>query len=470
MQYPFGDWEPDNPTTNSGVLNVAEGAIRQVGGWGPFPQLVQADGAAALSADPRGVVSVQRPDNSWAVYGATATTIEELSSTFTWNTIESGRTVTTGDDVSMLLFGKYLINTDTTDGLKAYDVVAGGTNNAVSGAPSARALMSINNVLFGLGTATNPRRFQSSDIGNHTKWSGGAADGKTLEDGGALVGGADLKNGVGVMFQDKAIRGVQFGAGAATYSISKVSDGLGCVGFRTIVPWDGMVFWWSEDGPFMLQAGTAPIAIGAEKINRWAADSIGRQNFKNLQGAIDPQRKLVLWRIDGSRILAFSWLAGGKFTILPATTTAVVRIANPAVSIDSLSGTIDGLAPTIDGLGGGSSPQIGGLNLSRKYSTFSGSSMAVTLEQRVINGGATGLIDRVTPIDDAASGTIQVGVSDRLDASLTWKQGAAKVGSGSAALRARGLNMAFRRNVDAGDAWTYINGVDYARIPGGGRR
>lgn len=468
MALPFGSWRPDL----DGATKVIEGAVPQsasVGvGYGPFPQLVAASGAEALPAEPRGIISLDRADGTWSVFAGTGTTIEMLASDYSWAEIENSRTVTTGDDVSFARFGKYLINTDTTSGMKAYDVDAGGTNNAISGAPAARFVFQCNNVLFALGTASSPRRFANSDIGSHTRWSGGAADGKTLEDGGRLVGGADLKNGVAVFFQESALRGIQFGAGASTYSVVKIADGRGCVGAKTIAAFDGRAFWWDTDGPWMLTPGAAPVPIGAEKINRWAEESIGRQNYGNLQATVDPVRNLVIWRIDGSRLLAFNWLIG-EFSILPASTVALARLATPAATINSLSGTIDALEGTIDGLGGGSSaPQLGALNSSRKFSLFNGPNMAATLETgRQINP-VTGLVGWATPMDDCSAGTLQVGVADTASDALTWKTGNSKVRAGRVPLRARGMNLAFRRNIPAGSDWTYANGVDGIQAAAGG--
>ena len=473
MAVNYGPWRPDVGGPGSGFARTAEGVVpkSEAGGlgYGPFPQMVAATGAEALSAEPRGIISVQAPDGTWSVYAATGTTIEELQSDFTWADIETGRTVTAGDDVSFALLGTKLLNTDTTDGMNAYDIVAGGSNSAISGAPAARAVFVMKNVAFGLGTALSPRRFASSDIGNHAKWSGGAANGGTLEDGGALVGGADLKNGSGCMFQESAIRGIQFGAGASTYAVNKISDGLGCVAQKTIVPWDGRAYWWHDDGPWMLGAGAAPVSIGADKINTWAADNIGRQNYKDLQGAVDPQRKLILWRIDESRVLAYSWTQN-EFSILPVSTTALARIATPAVSIDNLTGTIDNLTGSIDDLGGSSAPVLGGLNLSRKYATFTGANMAVTLETCQVNNPVTGLVSHVTPVDDADAGTLQVGVSDRMDVELTFKAGEAKRDSGRCPARARGKSIGFRRNIPAGTTFSYIIGVKDIVSSAGGVR
>lgn len=472
MDLNFGPWRPDVGGPNTGMAAAIEGAIpiSAMGGlgYGPFPQMSVASGAAALAAAPLNIISIQLPSGSWAVYAVTATAIYELQSDFSWTAIETGRsTVTLG--ASMCLFGKYLINSDVTNGMKAYDVAAGGTNTAVSGGPAARSVFTMNNVLFALGTSAAPRRFQSSDLGQYNGWTGGIADGKTFEDGGALICGIGLKDGIGLMFQEHAIRGVQFGSGAGAYSISKVADGIGCASELTLTSFNGTAWWWDSSGPWELTAGGGPVPIGAEKIERWAASNIGRNNYGLLQGAVDPQRKLVMWRVDESRILAYSWLMK-EWTLLPATTSALARIATPATSIDTLTGTIDALAGAIDDLGGGEAPVIGGLNLARKFSTFTGQHMAATLETGRIHSGTTGMFQWATPVDDTSAGTAQIGVSDTLQTASTWKSGHAKTASGRVSIRGRGKAIALRRTITAGATWTYAVGFkDIAANPGGPR-
>lgn len=473
MQFSFGPWRPDVMGPNSNFMRVAEGAIPKFEaegfGYGCFPQMVAATGAAALADTPRGIISVQAPDGSWAVYVATDAQIYKMQSDFTFASIEAGRNVPDNKDVSFALIGTKLLNTDTVDGFKAYDIVAGGANGAVSGAPSAEFVFVMKNVVFALGTTSAPRSFANSDIGNHAKWTGGAANRGTLEDGGALIGGADLKNGFGVMFQESAIRGITFGNSVSAYRVDKVSDGLGCVAARTIIPWDGRVAWWDTTGPYMMLGGGAPQPIGAGKVSDWAASSIGRQNYRNLQGAVDPQRYLFLWRVDDSRLLAYHWLHE-EWSVLPVTTTALARIATPTTSIDALTGTIDALAGTIDALGGSAAPQISGLNLSRKYATFTGANLAATLESGKYRNPLSQMIGWATPVDDSPDGTLQIGTSDRLDDDLEWESGEAKIEGGQTPQRARGHTIGFRRNIPAASDWSFCNGVDEVVTSQGGTR
>jgi hypothetical protein len=457
----FGPWRPDVGGPNSGFAEVATGCVPQTGGYGPFPQLVTASGAEALSGAPRGGVSAQLFGGSWAVFFATATTIERMDSAYQFSDVETGRTITADDDVAFLPFGAFLLNTDTTSGLKAYNMETPAGNNAVSGAPAARALFSCNNVVFLLDCAGNNRRMQSSAVGNHTLWTGEGTDGKTFEDGGALICGRDLKNGTALIAQERALRLLQFGQGAGLYSIAKLADGRGCVADRTMVAFDGAAFWWDIDGPWQFTTGGGLIPIGAEKINRWAEVNIGSANYKNLQGAVDPSRNLVVWRVDATYGLAYNWLLK-DFSIIPMQTSALARIATPGITIDSVTDPIDDVAIAWDSrVWAGGSPVLGALDVNRKFATFSGGNMAATLRTCRLNGPGLRHYSWATPIDDAADSTLRVGVADSPAASITWKEAKSKVRRGRVPLRAEGMNAQFELSIPLGSNWTFANGLDH---------
>ena len=233
----WGAWRPDQGGPNTRFAQVADNVIpqsaglgqyfNQLIGYGPFPQLVESMSAGALPGAPRGSVSLPSDNGTYQVYFATATAIYELQSDYTWLSIATGRSVTSGDDVSMLHFGDFLLNTDTTDGFQAYNVETPAGNNVVSGAPTARSIFPCNNVVFALDCNGNNRAWQSSAIGDHTQWVLGGANGGLFPDGGACQCGVDLKNGNGLIFQSKAMRLIQFGGNAvspALFSIVKAAD------------------------------------------------------------------------------------------------------------------------------------------------------------------------------------------------------------------------------------------------------
>lgn len=467
---PWGAWRPDVGGPNKPYAELARGAVPQASpkgvGYGPFPQLLTAADAEALSGEPRGVIALQKFGGDWAVFAATGTTIEALDSSYQWSDVETGRTVTAGDDVALLHYGSYLLNTDTTDGFKAYNVESPGTNDAVSGAPSARALFECNNVVFALDCDSNNRRMQSSRQGDFTAWKGGGADGKTFEKGGALIGGRNLMNGTAIVCQESAVRLVQFGVGPTLYGIADVAENRGCVADRTLCAFNGAGYWWDTDGPWMFSQTTGLAPIGAEKINRWAEANIGASNYKDLQGTVDPSRNLVIWRINISTLIAYNWLLK-EWSIIPAATSALTKLATPAVSIDSVSDTIDSVDIPINArFWQGGVQGLGALDTAYKFATFSGLPMGAQIESTRVNDDSEPMVKWVKPESDAVGSTVAVATAPSLDSTLTWGGGAARRSDGWTQQRARSRVTAYREVIPAGASWTYSNGVEI----GGGPR
>lgn len=461
---PLGPWDPDAAVPNSGKSRTADGCIPTATGWGPFPRLVTASGAEALSAEPLGVASVQKADGTWQVYAATSTTIQSMASDYSWDDVETGRNAVT-DYVSFTRFGKYLINTDPDNGMKAYDIEAGGTNDAISGAPDAKFAFTCANHVVALDCDGNNRRMQISDLGRHDVWAGGLANGKTFEDGAAIVGGCDLKNGQALILQERAVRLASLGAGLQ--GIVKIADLRGGVSGKTLIGSDGRAYWWDTDGPWEFNGG-ALVPIGAEVISRWADENIGAANYEGMWATMDPSRHIVIWRVSATQLLGFHWLLRRWFT-LPANTTALTQLATPGVSIDSLSGTIDDLEFAINSrFLAGSAPVLGALDANRKFATFSGTSMAVTLESARVDNPVTGLVGWATPVTDSAGCSLELGVADRQDDDLVWKAAASRASSGRVPLRGRGKSLAFRMSIPAGETWTYATGLDHIQSSSGG--
>ncbi len=467
----YGPFRPDAAGPDSGYAAIAENVLPQAApgggiGYGPMAGLVTATGAAALNGAPRGGITVQKQDGSYVVFFASADKIQFMTTAYAWTDIDTGRTVTAGADVSFCYFGKYVINTDTTSGVKAYDVEGGGANTAVAGL-SAAQVFSCNNVVFYLNTDATGRRFVSTAIGDYTNLTTQGADGKTLEDGGILVGGRDLKNGSAVLFQENASRFIKFGGGAGLYTVSKIADGRGAVSDRAICAFDGMVFYVSTDGLWKFTEAGGNEPIGAEKVNRYIASMVSSSDYENIQVAVDPLQKLVWFRLSATLLLGYDWQLNECVTAAVAT-TALTRIAIPGVSIDSVTSAIDDNAIAIDSRSwAGGQLVFGALDASYKFATFSGSALAATLQTCTVSGPTSKLVTWVTPKSDAAS-TMAVGYSNALTDALTFNAAGSKKADGRVEARARGKNIAFKETIPAATTWTYALGVDDIVAPKGG--
>jgi hypothetical protein len=274
------------------------------------------------------------------------------------------------------------------------------------------------------------------------------------------------------VFQDSAMRLVQFGGapGGALYSISKIADGRGTVGERSVVSFDGMIFYLASDGFYKFTlGGNEP--IGAEKVNRWFLSQVSVADLPNVQAAIDPKNKIVAWRISSTKLLCYDWQLQEWFTVT-ASTSSLSRVATPGYTIDDIDsfGVLDSLTiPFDDRFWQGGQPVFAALDATYKYATFSGTPMAATLETCVFDSPTHDLINWIVGEDDNAGGTLQVGVADALSTSVTFDTAVSRgARTGRFGVRARGSSMAFRRNMSAGDTWTFANGVKTPQVAQGG--
>lgn len=484
---PFGPWRPDAASPNSGFAATAENAqpkrSGQMMGYGPFAALVQAVGAEALPAAPRGNISLVKADGTYEVYFATATTIEQMDSAFQFTSVATGLNITAGDDMSFCAFGAYLLNSNTTDGFKAYNFETPAGNNSVSGAPSARFIFSANNVVIALDCSGANRRMQTSGVGDHTAWDSKGADGKTFEDGGALISGCDLQNGAALLGQDNAIRLMQFGGapGGALYRISKVADGLGVVGPRSMIGFNGKAWWMTSRGPYEYVLGGQPRPIGEGKFADWFLSQISTEDLQKVQAFIDPETNIVGWRFrrDGvssqtifSDVLCYNYEIGEGFT-LAVDTALITQIATAGYTVDGPYAAIlvdDNNTPVDDRLYQGGQPVLAALDEDLKLATFSGTPLAATLETSEMTNLKHQRITGVQAIVDTSAATIQLAYKQRLQDSFTYGTAVAIDADGFAPVDEAGKVYGLKMSIPAGTLWTNAEGFDAIEGTGGGPR
>jgi len=483
---PFGPLAPDAGDTTPGILTVANGVLPLREGYAPAPALSTQPGAEALPDDPRGIVSLVLNDGTWKVYAFTAGDWYSLDADYGWTSLTGDFACPDGDDWSRLHFGSYLLGTNTVDGLQAYNVETPAGFTHITDAGDPRFVFTSSNFVIGLdckdesGTRNN-RLIKTSGFNDHTNWKTDGADNQPLADGGALVFGADLKANSALVLQERAIRIMQFGdvGGGAQFSLQKLSDGVGSVGAKSCVAFDGAVYWIATDGfrKFSLAAGLE--TIGAGFVDDWFLTTADQGQLAQIQGAIDPLRKMVWWRFPRAGaesdtvfndLIGYSWV-WKRWVTASQTTAYLSQVATPGVVLDNMEsyGDIDGIEIPLDSrfwLGG--QPLFAALDADYKFSTFAGGNQTARFTTSIANNPVTGLIGWATPIDDAANGTLELGTTDQLANPIVWQTAASKVRNGSVPLRGRGLNIAFRYNIAAGETWSYAKGIDHVRAASGG--
>lgn len=483
---PFGRFEPDRGEMAAGCM-TADGVLPLLEGYGPAPALSVADSAEALAAQCVGMIALTLSDGTWQVFAATASELYEMQSDYTWDALTATLNVTAGDDVAFVHFGNFLLMTNTTDGLEYYNVETPAGFTAVDAAGDPRFIFPFANMVFGLDCLDsagdrNNRLIRNSDFNSFTDWSNGAADYQPVEDGGALLWGCDLQDGGGLILQERAVRFIQFGGagGGALYSLRKLADGLGSVGARSCVNYSGMAFWLATDGFCMFSRDGGIKRIGAGRVDDWFFTEVDQGHLDKVQGQIDLFRKIVWWRYKHVDVVSetvfedmigYSWQFDCWVTN-SVTSTYLFNIATPGIPLDDMDvlfGLLDDIDIPLDSRAfQGGQPVFGALNGDRKPGTFGGSAQAGTLTTATVNNPVTGIVGWATPIDDASTGTLELGVKDAPADSITWKTGVSKVSAGRVPLRGRGLNVAFRRNITAGAEWTYARGIDHIKASQGG--
>lgn len=487
MQISFGPLAPDRGAGTPGICLVANNVLPKAQGFGPRQQLATPATATALPGGaPRGAITCLKRDGTTVVFGMTVDKLYRLSATYTWTQIATGYNCTSGDDWSAEQFGNILLYTNTTDGMWAYDIELGGAPVAITAAGSPREIAIIANMVFGFDCkddlgARNNRLIRNSDFNDHTDWVGGAADQQPLETGGALLGGFNLRNGAAVILQENAMRLLQFGnaGGGALYSLQEISLERGTVGRKSCVAFDGVLYGISTNGyfRFTLQAGLE--FIGAQFVDEQFLGRVQLADLPKVQGAIDPARKIVLWRYptDGdpsttvtSNMYGYRWdTPSNPWFTWTENVAYLSRIATAGYTLEELDafGTVDSITISWDDrFWQGGQKVFAALDSSLKFATFSGANALGTITTSTQNSPISTLMAWATPIDDCATSTLALGVSNQLSDALTWKDADTKRSAGQVPIRGRGMNIAFTYAAPAGAVWSFAYGVDHIKASG----
>ena len=247
MDVTFGPLSPDQGELTPGVMMAADGVVPLREGYGPFPSLSVPTTATALATAPRGLFAYTKADGTWALVAGTNTAVQIMASDYTWSNIDTGLTPTSGDDFCFARFGSKLLYTNTTDGMRVYDVEAGGAASAVSAAKAPQWIFVCGNMVFGLNCLNSAgtrdsRLIRSTAFSDHTNWTTKGADYQPLEDGGPLVWGGAISDTAALILQARMVRLLQVGnVGGALWGLTTLSNEFGSVGSRSVVSFGGAV-------------------------------------------------------------------------------------------------------------------------------------------------------------------------------------------------------------------------------------
>lgn len=466
---------PFRPDAGELVSSTISNVLMTANGYIPRPTLAAAPGAAvfASGAQCRGAFGGLVPNGAFNGFLASATKIYKLSASYGYTDLAVAFTVPTGEDESFSQFGVYMLCSNATDGVYAYNMDTPAGLNAVSGAPAARVIFASNNMVVALGDGTNKQRLATSAFGDHTNWTTKGASKQDMNDGGAFTGGGDLGQRRAVILQQEAVRTMTWGnaGGGALFSLEKVlgGDDVGCVHPRAQATINGRCLFLHTDG-WHVTDGLTVVNVGANKINGWFLARCA--DIKKVYVTADPVKNIFRIRyrstscnsdiifddiLDYNYILD-EWLPGTEQTV------AIFRMATPGYVLDGLDtfGALDAWSSyplDSDFWQGGNNPVQSGLNAASKFGFFDGPAAAATLETNTQADGLSYLVNRCEPLTDDSEATVQLGVKRKLSDTITWKTAETIRDSGSVPLRGRGRYQRYRVNHAAGAVWTRDQGI-----------
>jgi hypothetical protein len=476
------DIPPFRPDAGELVSSTINNVFMTANGYTPRPTLAAAPGAAVFASGVqcRGAFGGLVPGGAFSGFLATSTDIYKLSATYGYTDI-GNVTIPTGEDQAFCQFGVFMLTSNTTDGLYAYNMETPAGLNAVSGAPKPRYMFPSNNTVIALGNGTNKQEWQYCVRGDHTNWTSKGVFKQSLNDGGAFTGGGDLGNGSAILLQQEAVRRVDWGAGAggAAHALRKVADDVGCVHPRAQATYNGATIFLDWNG-WLLTDGQSVTNIGADKINDWFKERC--PDLKKVYVSVDPVHTVFRIRyksINCNSDIIFEDILDYNYVTrewIPGTeqTVAIFRMATPGYVLDDLDsfGALDAWSAyplDSDFWQGGNNPVLAGLNSASKFGFFDGAYAAATLETATQTDGLSKLVNRARLLSDDGSATIQLGVKDDLADAIAWKTAASKIGK-RYPLRGRGVYQRYRINHPAAGTWTRSLGVAGINEAEGGER
>ncbi len=204
----FLGFSPDLDPATEGCITDCARLIPNTKGMQSAPSLVSA-GFAALGSAVKGFAVVRKLDNSKRVLVGTASNLYEASS-LTWSSVASGFTVGTDNRWRFAQYGNLSVasNKDT-----AIQGSSSGAFSALTGAPKAAIVETINNQIMALNTndagyGDSPERWWCCAIGDENDWTPAAATqcatGQLLDAPGPITAGRRLGD-IMVAYKDRSM-------------------------------------------------------------------------------------------------------------------------------------------------------------------------------------------------------------------------------------------------------------------------
>lgn len=494
----LAEWMPDLPPLGNPGALVADNVIPAANSYRSFPNQVVA--GTGVGGRVQGAIFARDAAQNVYNYAGDASALYRLVGvSFTSATrLAGGAYATPVDDYwEFVQWGETVIGVNGVNGDAPQQISLGAANFAdmTGGPPKARHVAVINNfVVMGnvSDSAVGVQRVRWSAINNANSWT---VDAATLADYQDLLGDGGWVQKIvggeqgGYVLQERAIWRMTFVGSPVIFQFDKVKTGIGAYAPQSVVSFQGMIFFLGNDGFYMFDGSTV-YPIGQNKVDKTFFDDLDSNYVYRIVGAIDPNRKLVLWSYPATgnsggnpnRVLVYHWAlkrwsritgvggAGFNMEFLIASVSAGYTLD----SLDSLSGSVDALPYSLDStFYTGGQLNISVFNTSHGLATLNGSALPATVQTGEMNliTGRKSYINEVWPLVEGNEASVQVAVVSRntLIESASTGGAMSPTSAGFAEVRNTARYHRFELTTTSGTEFDNLQGVMLTPVDAGAR-
>lgn len=334
---PLLGFSPDVEPTTPGAIMECQNLIPDPRGMRAAPSPADA-GVSALAAACRGAAVTRNLTGNSRLFAGAASNLYELGGT-SWSSVGSGYTLGTDDVWRFASFGN--------DALAVCPSVAlqrstGAGFSAISGAPSARAIVVAQGFVMLLNHGTTADGWKCSGYLDVTQWTPSIAsqsnEGRLIEGQGAITAGLRMGDTI-IAYKERGIFVGIYVAGEVVWQWTMPVGDVGCVGPEAVSDTPmGHVFVGSDN--VYLFDGHKAQPVGNE-IRQWWIDNSSAQ-FRYRTKLMWDRDNALVWMFYPStsssgncdRCLTFH-VPSGRWGVSDMTAQAVMNYTSPGITYDS---------------------------------------------------------------------------------------------------------------------------------------
>lgn len=482
---PVAEWLPDQAPLTGGATIAQNVYPRTMGSYGPIGALSGLGNA--LGARCQGAASYRGSDGVVGTFAGDASKLYQWDGT-AWQDVSilGGYTTADNDLWDFAQYGNFVFATNGTNNPQYFEL---GTSTLFADVPDsppiARFCEGVRDFVLLGRLSTGQNYVQWSEINDPESWGIGINQGdvQPIPTGGRVMG--IVGGEYAIVFMETAIHRFTYtGDANIVFQRDEISKERGCVAEGSIASYQDKIFFYSYDGFYVLQGGANPVPISGQKIDSWALNNIDPAYLYRMSATVDPVRKLYVVSLTSinslnglnDTTLWYNWelgrwsLAQVSVDILAALLTDVGYTGdNFPTAFGETSPDSVPISPDSSLFSGSPQGKLGGFGPDFKMSFFEGANLEATVQtvEGQITPGRKTMVNRVWPLCDGGSPTIQLGTRNRLNDSITWGMVSSQNAVGFCPVRANARYHQARIIMPAGASWNHIQGIDIVATPTG---